>query len=147
MVPARMRIGVRWTDATILNISSRGLMVCAQAGAEPGSYIELRRDDQVIVARVIWRRNRRIGLSAQERLSVDQLVSGKTAAAPAITGEGWVERRARPRDHEQSRLCGRMIDGVAVAVIAVALAGLAAGLAQKTIAKPLKAVEATLDEH
>ena len=43
MIPARLRMGGLWTDACILNISSRGLMIQATRAAVEGNIIELYR--------------------------------------------------------------------------------------------------------
>lgn len=53
-------------DACILDLSSRGLMIHASETVPGGSYLELRRGRHVIVARVVWSRDRRAGLQAQE---------------------------------------------------------------------------------
>lgn len=43
MIKARMRVGPSWSDALILNLSSKGLMVRSDRPPSRGSYLEIRR--------------------------------------------------------------------------------------------------------
>lgn len=128
MLSARMRSGASWHDACILNMSSRGLMLQTSARTERGAYLEVRRGPHVIVARVIWTGQQRVGLKAQDRLSVDAIV---TEQAKTGGPETLVERRTAPRPRQdpavRSRQLSRMMQavtlgglGIAAAVIAVA---------------------------
>ena len=40
MLPARMRSSTGWSDACILNISTRGLLIYALGSADPGNFVE-----------------------------------------------------------------------------------------------------------
>ena len=72
-MPARLRSRSGWTDACILNISSRGLMISLIARGTAGSVVELWRGDYVIVARVMWQDGARAGLQTDERLAVEDI--------------------------------------------------------------------------
>ncbi len=50
VLPARLRIGSRWNDTCILNISSRGLLIHSPRLGNEGSGVELRRGGEVIEA-------------------------------------------------------------------------------------------------
>ena len=128
MLSARMRSGASWHDACILNMSSRGLMLQTAVRTERGAYLEVRRGPHVIVARVIWTGQQRVGLKAQDRLSVDAIV---TEQAKTGGPETLVERRTAPRPRQdpavRSRQLSRMMQavtlgglGIAAAVIVVA---------------------------
>ncbi len=128
MLSARMRSGASWHDACILNMSSRGLMLQTAARTERGAYLEVRRGPHVIVARVIWTGQQRVGLKAQDRLSIEAIV---TEQAKTGGPETLVERRTAPRPRQdpavRSRQLSRMMQavtlgglGIAAAVIAVA---------------------------
>ena len=99
VIPARLRSGAQWSDACILNISQRGLMIHSGFAGPRGSTIELRRGDHVIVARVVWRDGARAGLQSDERLPTVEIMSLTRAAnIRAITSEGLlIERRRHPR--------------------------------------------------
>ncbi len=58
-VPARLRVATGWQDATILNMSTRGIMFRCTFPMERGHYLELRRGGHVIVAQVMWGRDGR----------------------------------------------------------------------------------------
>src|SRR3569832_109699 len=81
MVPARLRLGARWSAACILNVSARGLLIHTHEAAERGSYIELRRGDQVIGGRVMWRSGSRVGLRSQDRVPVEAIVTSRGSEA------------------------------------------------------------------
>ena len=142
---ARLRDGAGWSDACILNVSSRGLLVYARSSVEPGTIVELRRGDRLVIAKVVWRENQRIGLCSQDNLSLASLASGElaAAAAPAIAAAG-AERRKQPRDPERSRHRSRALGFVSLVLIGMILAlGLGAYVLD-TLAKPAAAVTRAL---
>ena len=146
MLPARLRAGAQWSDTCILNISSRGLLIHSARAAPEGSIIELRRGDQVIVARVMWREGARVGLQADERLPVEQIMSlGQSEALQLTASTGAaVERRKQPRTEVDARLRGRAIEFASVAVIAASLALTIWSMASEALARPMAAVSAAL---
>lgn len=146
MLPARMRNGAGWTDACILNVSSRGLLVYAKCAAQPGSQIELRRGGYLIVATVVWRNNERIGICSEGPVPVDDLISSEAASAavPALTGTVELERRKQRRDPDRSRARSRAMEFLALVLIGTALAGAAAVYVQQALTKPLAAVNRAL---
>jgi hypothetical protein len=149
MIPARLRNGAQWNDACILNISSRGLLVHSPRGVPQGSTIELRRGEHVIVARVVWRDGARVGLQADERMPVDQIISLDQAAALQLTAaaNGLAERRKRRRaPTADSRLRGRAMEFVSVGVIAASLALTIWSMVDQALGRPMAAIAAALGE-
>jgi hypothetical protein len=147
ILPARLRMGAHWSDACILNISSRGLMIQASRAAPEGTVIELWKGDYVIVARVVWREGARAGLRSEDRVPVEEILS--LAQSPglqltATTGRPPYERRNRLRTHEDSRIRARMMEFGSAVVIALFFAGSAYGLVEQALAKPLAAVRNVL---
>ncbi len=144
-LPARLRLGESWADACILNISSRGLLIQANRGAEPGSLIELRRGEHAILARVIWRQGPRAGLRAEECLPVEDILTMDQAASLQLTtvDTSLVEWRRR-RSHDESRWRGRAIEFAAVLFIAASLGIGGFMMVEQALAKPLALVEAAL---
>jgi hypothetical protein len=147
MITARLRTGAEWSDACILNISSRGLMIQSGRTAPEGASVELRRGEHVIVARVMWRDGSRAGLRCDERLPVEEIMSQTGASAlRLVASEGAiVERRRLPRNlADRARLSGRLIEfgGVGLFVLCAALCLWAA--AQQTLERPLERAEAAL---
>ena len=139
MVTARMRAGTAWTDVCILNLSTRGIGAHADCPPPVGTYLEVRRGPNVIVARVVWARQQRFGARCQDSISVETLLSDQ----PAATSRGTGERRASPRPIavrlDASRQSARTIEfaGFVIAAASAAVAGLAS--VQHILAKPLAA--------
>lgn len=152
-VPARMLLGARWADAFILNVSSRGLLIQSAESLERGAYIELRRGDQVIIARVVWRVGSRAGLRAQDRVPIEAIVTtrGQRAdrAADGATDPVGSDRRPEPRHdqthrHDRSRLRGRAIEFTSVALIGATLSFAVFSLVAEALADPLSKVRTAL---
>ena len=148
MLPARMRTQAGWSDACILNISSRGLLIYSNGTAQPGSFVEVRRGGQLVIARVVWRKNQRIGLHSPDPVHVEDIIGADNAAATIPTAEGVsIERRRIPRDPETSRHHGRAVEFVAMVLIGGALAFAAMASMEETLAKPISGVEQAMRKH
>jgi hypothetical protein len=74
-VKARIKSPEGWRDASILNVSSRGLMIHSTCCSNPGGEVELRGGDQVIRARVVWRKGQRAGLRSDMVLPVIDILN------------------------------------------------------------------------
>jgi hypothetical protein len=146
VMPARLRSSIGWTDACILNISSRGLMIHSSRAGPQGSVVELWRGDHVIVARVMWQDGARAGLQTDERLAVDDILSLSSSAAMTLTASKAVsgDRRARSRDEPDRRRQGRMVEFVGVVLIGSVLAAAAYGLVEQALARPMAMIQAAL---
>lgn len=146
MISARLRAGGGWSDARILNISSRGLMVHADQAPSRGAYVEIRKGSHHIVARVVWAEAQRFGVYTQDRLPVDSIANGIEPAAPTAEVAGKAERRSRPRPptsaerHEASRRRARMAEYLCAAGFGIAAAALAFGAIESMLARPLAMV-------
>lgn len=147
MLPARIRAESGWSDVCILNVSSRGLQIRSIRGAAPGSTVELRHGDHVIVARVVWYNGTRAGLRAEERVPVEAIVTMARAAMvqpPAAGGLPVVERRKQPRTHEDHRLRARATEFASVGLIAIFFAATVFSMVEQAFARPLAMVRAAL---
>jgi len=146
LLPARVRVGASWSDACILNISSHGVMIHAGRPFTQGSVIELRHQEHVIVGRVVWREGAKAGLRSDDRLPVEQILSLANASAfqLAVTDGKFVERRRRPRTHEQSRIRARYVEFAGIVLIGLVLSGALVSLVSEALARPLAEVSAAL---
>jgi hypothetical protein len=149
LIPARVRTGATWADACILNLSSRGLLIQTTSGVTKGSMIELRRGDQLIVARVVWQDGAKAGLRCEERLPVERILTvGQSdwlqLTAATATSSGDRRKGPRPTSHEDSRLRGRMIEYGATVAFAVTLASTAFALFEQAISGPFALIQAAL---
>ena len=149
MLPARMRTQAGWSDACILNISSRGLLIYSNGTAQPGSFVEVRRGGQLVIARVVWRKNQRIGLCSPDPVHVEDIIAADSAAAATVsTAAGAaIERRRIPRDPERSREHGRTLEFLAMVLIGGALALAAMESVEESLARPLAAVDQAMRPH
>jgi len=141
-----MRLTAGWHDACILNLSSRGMMVQSEMPPQPGSYLEIRRGSQVIVARVVWMQARRFGVRTQDPLNCAALLREPTDSSTpervlrTDAGDRRSESRSRASPHEQSRWRGRAIEFASVAVLGALAAMLGLGAVSEALARPLSQV-------
>lgn len=146
MLPARMRTAGGWSDARILNVSSRGLMVHASVSALECGTVELWHGDHAISARVVWRQGTKAGLQSEERIAVDEILSLSGSAALQLSAEPYrgVERRKRPRTHDDSRIRARAFEFASVALVAATLALSFSFWVGEALAHPLDVVRTAL---
>jgi hypothetical protein len=143
VVPARLRHGASWSDACILNISSRGLMIHTGRPVSRGTEVELRRGDHVIVARVVWREGGRAGLRSDDRVPIEDIVTlGQSHGLQLTAANG--ERRMHPRPEDHSRIRARAIEFGGVLAITAMLAGAGFMMVEAALARPLAAVATAL---
>ena len=142
-MPARLRHGASWTDACILNISSRGLMIHTGRPISQGTMVEIRRGDHAIVARVMWRDGARAGLEAEDRVPVEEIVTIGQSPTLQLTAAP-AERRKQTRPEDRSRSRGRTIEFAGVVVISACIAGAALSMVEVAFARPLAVISAAL---
>jgi hypothetical protein len=149
MIKARMRSGAAWHDVCILNVSVRGLGIQSAVPPERGTYVEICRGTQSIIARVAWSKGHRAGLCAQDAIFVRALVNENAAALPPPIAQGApVEHRRASRtvrqQFDRSRLVGRAMEFACLAVFVAALAMTAFGAVEQALGLPLSQVNAAL---
>lgn len=150
MIQARMRSGAAWSDALILNVSSKGLLVRSDQAPNRGTFLEIRRGPYVIVARVVWSEPGRFGVQTQDPVPTQGLIQDSGGAEvprpPAVTRAS--ERRASTRAaevrHESSRQKGRAAEFAVIAFGCALAAVLIGGAIAEVAAKPMDAVQAAL---
>lgn len=147
MVPVRVRQDARWKDATIRNVSSRGMMLQMNEPPPRGSYIELRRGEIVMIGQIRWARDDRCGVRTQDVVPLSRLTSGAAPAAAARFREGAVvERRATVRvlspaeAAERSRIRGALFQKLSLAGAGVVGALILAMLTYGVMSRPFAAI-------
>jgi hypothetical protein len=144
-MPARLRSGSGWTDACILNISSRGLLIHSARAGPLGSTVELRRGDYVIVARVMWRDGARSGLLSAERLPVEEILTLSHGLSLQLTAnDGKSVDRRQERRHDESRRRGRGLEFWGISVFGAALAVATFSMVQQALSRPMAMIQAAL---
>lgn len=146
LIHARMRVGASWSDACILNLSPRGMLVQSQSAPDRGNYLEIRRGQHVVVARVVWSSGQRFGVHTQDIIRPDELTrdtdnsSARSLAQP--------ERRVAPRSmvtrHESSRQRGRAFEFCTLAALGLGSAFLLFATIAELLARPLATIETAL---
>jgi hypothetical protein len=145
VLPARMRHGGSWSDACILNVSSRGLLIHTSRQAPAGTEVELRRGDHVIVARIVWRDGAKVGLESEDRVPIEDIMTlGQSRAFQLTAGPVPFERRKAPRAHDHQRLRGRIMEFAGVVAVGASLAGAALILVEEAFARPLAMLQVAL---
>lgn len=143
VVSARLRHGAAWSDACILNISSRGLMIHTGRQIAKGAQVEVRRGDHVIIARVVWRDGGRAGLRAEDRVPIEEIMTLGQSPTLQLTA-GPLERRKVQRPPDRSRMQGRAMEFAAVIAISACLAMAGLSMVQEAFARPVQLVSQAL---
>ena len=145
LLPARVRTASGWSDACILNVSSRGMMIHAKT-APPDGTIELRHNEFAFVLEIVWRDGTRVGVRSTERLPVDDILTVSESACLRLTAERRTgeERRRTPRAAEDSRFRGRAMEFATTAAIAVILAVGGFAMVSEALARPMQTIELAL---
>ena len=145
----RMRSDGTWGNATVLNMSSRGVMIRTPAPIRVGVYLEIRRGtDLAIVGRVVWSSGAYAGVRAQDAIDVNAITcSGSTGAKPA----GTADRRSTKRrtespaaQAERSRQIGTLVQYGAMVAAVVFAAMIAASFVNDVLASAFRQVSQAL---
>lgn len=151
VIRSKIRSGAAWRDASILNLSSRGLGLHAPAPPELGSYVEITRGPHIMVARVVWVRGNRFGVFTQDAIPIDSVISdcessGLSCSQPV--SEMGVERRSTTRSlehrHETNRALASAMEFVFIGVLGASGAMLAFNLVKQAIGSPVAQVLSAL---
>lgn len=148
VLPARIRVGASWDDVRIVDVSEGGLGLFSTQPPCTGSYLELRRDNAILVCRVVWANGNRFGVQSQARINPQGLISGgrKFPAGEACAEPSWsgIERRKSNRStietHKTSRATAARIEFAAIAAVGVALSFFAVDAVHRTLNAPLNQV-------
>lgn len=108
-LPARLKYGRSWYDVTVRNVSRRGLLLELRDPPARGTFVEVRRGKAIVIGQVLWVRDGRCGLRAQDTIDLTDFLAQRRM------GESWQvghpDRRIRPR----RRLSDIAQDGQALA--------------------------------
>lgn len=141
LLPARMKRGSAWVDATIHNVSSRGMLVATNDPPDAGAYVDIRRGSNVMIGRVAWRKDRFFGVRTQDRIDLPALQrppqrpgAGPSAGRSPDASERRSADRSRSdaavaRRLERNRTLSHLLQFTTLGLFAaIACAGLAMGV-------------------
>jgi hypothetical protein len=145
LLPAHIRTSAGWGQASILNISSRGLLIYASGPAPKDNRVELRQGDHSIAARVVWRKGQRLGLATEERLPLEDIVTLGISPALQLMAVKRPSREQRSGcAFAESRQHSRAMEFVSVLMIGAFLSLAAVDLVAQAFARPISRVAAVL---
>lgn len=98
---ARLRNAGGWTDATICNVSPRGLMLKCIDPPLRGAFVEVRRNDCSVVGLVRWSAGGRFGLRSQDVIDLVALSQDLGARPNGANRRGHKRDLDAPRDPRQ----------------------------------------------
>lgn len=146
-VTARMRVDDRWQDVSIRNVSSRGMMLSAEAPPPAGAYIEIRKQMMVVVARAVWVRDGFFGIRTQDRVDLDELLENAKAKPrewkPGEREERRTERRPEEVAERSRRFAARFQFAAAIGAV-VLIAGWMALMLADFLGSALAPIRAAL---
>ena len=144
-ISARLRHDGGWDDASILNISRKGLMFRARPSLKRGAFVEIRRGPHVIVAQVMWCEASKAGALAQDVISVQDLIKMRPVSDQSNV---CLDRRRISRSPDSiaqnNRQTGQLIERLFAWAFVVFTCIGASSLAFEALSKPLAAAQASL---
>ena len=143
LIRAQMRADGLPTDVCIRDVSSRGLLAQASAPPPRGTYVEIDCGNCLIVARVIWRKDRRFGLESRERINVRALAGGP-AHEPALPHPARRPVRAGAARAEGGRIFANTMEFAVIAAFAIALVAVLGMTMFETLSRPFANISTTL---
>ena len=148
-IAVRVRTDTGWIDATVHNVSHRGMMLQSPQPLQRNQFVEIARGQTRVVGRIVWSDAARCGLQTQEAFDMDALQAGAGRHRPG--GERRREARAPTKPvrsfQEQghhARMIGRSMERAVVAIVGATFAALIAAQALDTLSRPFAQVEAVL---
>ncbi len=97
LVPCRINVGTAWADACIHEVAPKSIVISSTAAMKVGSYVDVRRGTLIIIGRVGWVRDGRVGIRTQDPVSASALVN-EPRLAQRPTQAPAAERRGPARD-------------------------------------------------
>jgi len=148
---ARLRSDAGWSDVTIGNVSSRGMLLHSASGLRRNAFIELRHRDACVVGRIVWSHGTTCGVRTQDAIDVPALLAQKPAKAARPGQERRASpRRAAPRSPAEtaaaSRRFGRAFEWTIMVTAGVTGSGFVAQSAWAALHAPVAQITTALAE-
>ncbi|WP_188063837.1 PilZ domain-containing protein [Sphingobium sp. KCTC 72723] len=153
LIPARMRAAPSWTDVVIHNLSAHGALIACDNPPDRGAYVDIRRGQQTIVGRVVWKKDRFFGIRAQGTIDIAAIMNEPRMArrlemvkSPASMFDRRAQNRIKQdadiaRQLEKSRLWSSAFQSSILIAAGLFAAGCAAAEVYEALATPFPALE------
>lgn len=153
-----VRIGVRvrtdsgWADATVRNVSSRGMMLHSLQPLRRNQFVEITRGRARVVGRIVWSDDAGFGLQTQDIVDIPALLAQPQAGGTIES----TERRAAPRPTrptrayvaidraDRSKLVGYALEKATVVLACASVSVLAVTGALEAAEKPVEEIRVAL---
>ncbi len=145
-----LNIDGQWQDATITNVSAKGLMVKCPTPPARGAYVEMRRGENIVIAQVRWSDGPCFGALSQMPIDLPRLRSdaqNRTRKSAELRGTPRIAAVAAPSPEQRadaSRRLARTIEFASLFAVLAVAALLIAHFAAGTLARPLQAAAAAM---
>lgn len=152
-ISVRVRTDDGWTDATVRNVSSRGMMVHSLRPMRRNQFVEIARGHTRVVGRIAWSEDAVWGLQAQDRVDIAALLAKPEAGVSGARQE----RRAAPRPKvatastltvndraERSRWLGQAVERTMLLSAIACTCAFAVSSALEAMERPLEQVQVAL---
>ena len=157
-----VRIGVRvrtdagWIDATMRNVSSRGMMLQSRQPLRRNQFVEVAKGSWRMVGRVVWAKDAECGLQARDTVDLGDLLAPTGAGTAQQSCNPPNDRRVAPRAidaasgpdlpdiAERSRVLGKALERMALVAAVACAAFLIGASVYDALAAPLGKIENAL---
>jgi hypothetical protein len=150
---ARMRADDGWSDVTICNVSSRGLMIRRGTSPAKGSYVEIWHQNVCVVGHVRWSQGGRFGIRTQDKIDISALLNSAPARRSLAGAERRSNSRPLPKSKAQpdvaakadaSRTIARVFEWTAVAIVGAVVAGMLVTAVNAALKGPMQQAQSAL---
>lgn len=150
-ISVRVRTDDGWVDATVRNVSTRGMMLHSLRPLRRNEFIEVSRGRYRIVGRIVWSQGAGCGMRTQDQVDIAGLLGQSSAPTAGIGKRQGARVSARPavvrtidEQAQASRVLGQRFEQIVILIVGAAVSMLAASSAYEALASPLHEVEVAL---
>lgn len=147
----RVRTEAGWFDATVRNMSERGMGLDGHLPLRRNQFVEIARGRHRVVGRIVWSDDAACGLRAQDAVDIAGFLAGPRAASPRANDRRQGDRTMRaqaalplPVRAESARWFGRAFEFAVILTGIACTAGLAVGSVLEVLGAPLEQVGSAL---
>lgn len=148
-ITVRVRTEAGWIDATVRNLSERGMGLSSHQPLRRNQFVEIARGRSRVVGRIVWSDEAYSGMRAQDAVDIAEFLAEPQGASPQRENDrragNRVERPAAVAAplHQQAqsaRWFGRALEFAVITAGVVCAAGMAVGGVIEILGAPLEKV-------